>query len=388
MDGEGAIGAADGDVHVETEHELARQHPRELGDQVRVLGVVDHGGLGVGERVRAGAGEPRPAGDAGGERAAGAVELVGRLGDRGADGRGGLELGGEELGAHGNDVAELGAHPRRLGEQVERVGIEQHQLLLDADRVVGHAVEQRPPAVCAQTLRHARDATRDCGLQLTGSVRTAMRIVVFPGVLRPPSDAALLGGVMARDGSGLRGREVLDLCSGTGILGLTAARLGARATAVDLSRRAVLNARLNARLNRLELTALRGDLFEPVEGRRFDLIVSNPPYIPAPPGEEPRGAARAWDAGPDGRAFLDRICDRAAAHLRSGGRILLVHSSLAAPEESERRLAEAGLATRIAAEHNGDLGPVARDRADYLCSIGAADRSGSERMVVVEGRRS
>ena len=215
-----------------------------------------------------------------------------------------------------------------------------------------------------------------------------MRIAVFPGVLRPPSDAALLAGVMARDGSGLRGREVLDLCSGTGILGLTAARLGARATAVDLSRRAVLNARLNARLNRLDLCVLRGDLFEPVDGRRFDLIVSNPPYIPAPAGEAPRGAARAWDAGPDGREFLDRICDRAADHLRSDGRILLVHSSLADPEESERQLAAAGLSTRIAAEHDGELGPVARDRMDYLRSIGVADEAATERMVVVEGRSS
>jgi release factor glutamine methyltransferase len=215
-----------------------------------------------------------------------------------------------------------------------------------------------------------------------------MRIVVFPGVLRPPSDAALLGAVLARAGSGLRGRGVLDLCSGTGILGLTAARLGARATAVDLSRRAVLNARLNACLNRLPLEVLRGDLFEPVEGRRFDLIVCNPPYIPAPPGGEPRGAARAWDAGPDGRAFLDRICDRAAGHLRAGGRILIVHSSLALPEESERRLAAAGLATRVAAVHDGELGPVARERLAYLRSIGVADASATERMAVVEGSRA
>jgi release factor glutamine methyltransferase len=213
-----------------------------------------------------------------------------------------------------------------------------------------------------------------------------MRIVVFPGVLRPPSDAALLGGVMARDGSGLRGREALDLCSGSGILGLTAARLGARATAIDLSRRAVLNARLNARLNRLELEVLRGDLFAPVEGRRFDLIVSNPPYIPAPPGTATNGAARAWDAGPDGRVFLDRICDAAATHLRPGGRILLVHSSLSDPAESERRLAEAGLTTRVAAEQEGELGPVGREREQYLRSIGVVADDRRERMVVVEGR--
>ncbi|MEA2134026.1 MAG: release factor glutamine methyltransferase [Solirubrobacteraceae bacterium] len=213
-----------------------------------------------------------------------------------------------------------------------------------------------------------------------------MRIVVFPGVLRPPSDTALLGGAMARHAGELAGRTVLDLCTGSGILGLTAARLGARATAVDLSRRAVACARLNARLNGLALEVLRGDLFEPLHGRRFDLIVSNPPYIPAPPGDAPRGAARAWDAGPDGREFLDRICDRAAEHLRPGGRVLLVHSSLARPELTERRLAEHGLEPATVAEHEGRLGPVAHERLDYLSSLGVADHSLAERMVVVEGR--
>ena len=64
-----------------------------------------------------------------------------------------------------------------------------------------------------------------------------------------------------------------------------------------------------------------------------------------------------------------------------------MHSTLSDPEESERRLAAAGLATRIAAEHEGELGPVARERLGYLRSIGAVDGSHSERMVVVEGLR-
>jgi len=131
---------------------------------------------------------------------------------------------------------------------------------------------------------------------------------------------------------------------------------------------------------------LRGDLFQPVRGRRFDLIVSNPPYIPARPGGTPRGQARAWDAGPDGREFLDRICDRVPEHLTPGGRVLLVHSSLARPEETERRLAERGLVPAVAAEHDGTLGPVAMGRLDYLRAIGVADASRAERMVVVEGR--
>ncbi len=83
----------------------------------RVLRVVDERALGVGERVRARAREPRPAGDAGGERAAGAVELVAGLGDRGAHRRGGLDLRGGQLRAHRDDVAELGAHARGLGSR-------------------------------------------------------------------------------------------------------------------------------------------------------------------------------------------------------------------------------------------------------------------------------
>lgn len=163
-------------------------------------------------------------------------------------------------------------------------------------------------------------------------------------------------------------------------------RSSGRAVAIDLSRRAQLNARLNARLNGLVVTVRRGDLFAPVRGRRFDLIVSNPPYIPAAPGGSPRGRARAWDAGPEGRIFLDRLCAEAPAHLRPGGRILLVHSSLSRPEETERRLAEQNLDAAVVAEHEGELGEIAHERVGYLRSLGVVDGSLRERMVVVEGR--
>jgi hypothetical protein len=66
--------------------------------------------------------------------------------------------------------------------------------------------------------------------------------------------------------------------------------------------------------------------------------------------------------------------------------VLLVHSSLARPEETERRFAAHGLEPAVAAVHDGSLGPVARERQGYLRSIGVVDASASERMVVVEGR--
>ena len=74
----------------------------------------------------------------------------------------------------------------------------------------------------------------------------------------------------------------------------------ASVTAVDISRRAVLTARLNARLNGVRVRALRGDLLAPVAGEGFDLIVSNPPYVPA---ETRHAASRAPCAGLDGLAF-------------------------------------------------------------------------------------
>ena len=185
----------------------------------------------------------------------------------------------------------------------------------------------------------------------------------------------------------LTGRAVLDLCSGTGILGLTAARLGARATAVDLSRRAVVNARLNARLNRLALEVLRGDLFEP-RGRaalRRDRLQ---------PALHPRAArrrrrterpARGTRAPTGGRSSIASararrsICGLAAAYCSC---------TRASPGRSRpsSRLAERGLEPAVVAEHDGTLGPVARGRLDYLRSIGVADGSLAERMVVVEGR--
>ena len=152
----------------------------------------------------------------------------------------------------------------------------------------------------------------------------AVRLLALPGVFRPPSDTWLLA-EHARPLAA--GADVLDVCSGSGALAIDAALHGARsATAVDVSRRAALAARVNGRLNGVRVRALRGDLLEPVSGERFDLIVSNPPYVPAAEDSLPaRGPRRALDAGRDGRALLDRVCAQAPAHLRPGGTLLVVH---------------------------------------------------------------
>jgi methylase of polypeptide subunit release factors len=78
-------------------------------------------------------------------------------------------------------------------------------------------------------------------------------------------------------------RATLDLGTGSGILSLWAAAFSDTVVATDLNVRAVDCARFNARLNGIEnMEVLAGDLFSPVEGRRFDLILSNPPFFITP----------------------------------------------------------------------------------------------------------
>jgi release factor glutamine methyltransferase len=194
-----------------------------------------------------------------------------------------------------------------------------------------------------------------------------VRIITLPGVLRPPSDCWLLADVM-RERRLAHGRTVLDVFTGTGALAVAAALDGARAvSAIDISRRAVLNARINARLNGVRVRALRGDLFTPVTSQRFDLIVANPPYVPSESDELPdRGAARAWEAGTDGRALLDRLCADAADHLAPGGDVLVVHSSLSGEDATADRLAATGLSTEVVARQRGPLGPLVAARAELL----------------------
>lgn len=214
-----------------------------------------------------------------------------------------------------------------------------------------------------------------------------MRLLPIPGVFAPPSDTWMLARAIADVPLGADS-SVLDLCTGSGVLAIHAARRGAgRVLAVDISRRAVLAATLNARLNGVRVEARRGDLFGAVPGRRFDLIVSNPPYLPGPTPPPRHGPARAWEGGPRGRLFIDRICDAAPGHLRQGGTVLVVHSSLCAEAETVARLSAGGLRCDIAARYPGPLGPRLRARSGWLRGRGLLGAEDREDIVIVRGQR-
>ncbi|MFD6425277.1 HemK2/MTQ2 family protein methyltransferase [Streptomyces sp. NPDC060198] len=215
------------------------------------------------------------------------------------------------------------------------------------------------------------------------------RFVRFPGVYAPQADSFFLAAAMRREGVGA-GMDVLDLCTGTGALALQAARLGARVTAVDISRRAVATARTNALFARLPLSVHHSDLLDALPGRRFDVVVSNPPYVPALCATPPRrGARRAWDAGPDGRALIDRICDAAPLVLRPGGLLLMVHSALSDPDKSVRRIEEAGMSASVTDRMAIPFGPVTRGRLSWLRDRGLLPADAhTEELVIIRARRS
>jgi release factor glutamine methyltransferase len=216
----------------------------------------------------------------------------------------------------------------------------------------------------------------------------SVRIITLPGVFQPHSDARLLAAVMRERGLAV-GARVLELFAGSGAVAIAAAREGAReVTVVDVSRRALATSWINARRNGVHVRTRRGDLFAPVAGERFDLILANPPYVPSATHALPRaGAARAWEGGGDGRLLLDRLCDEAAAHLDPGGTLLLVQSSICGEQATLARLQAAGLhAERLAAER-GPLGPLMRERAPLLEARGLlAPGQGDEELLVLAGR--
>jgi len=209
-----------------------------------------------------------------------------------------------------------------------------------------------------------------------------------PSVYRPQGDTWLLADALRRETFTPETR-VLDLCTGSGALAVAAARHGAgRVTAVDISLRAVVATWINTRFRGLDVTVVHGNLLEPMAGQRFDVILSNPPYVPAAGDDLPvAGAARSWDAGTDGRAILDRICAEAPSHLAPGGVLLLVFSSVCGEEQTVRQLEDAGLDAAVIARCVEPFGPVMTARTRLLEERGLiAPGQRFEHLVVVRAQ--
>jgi release factor glutamine methyltransferase len=155
---------------------------------------------------------------------------------------------------------------------------------------------------------------------------------VSPDVLIPRPDTELLVELALDRIPPDRPADVLDLGTGSGCIAITLALECplARVTAVDRSTAALKIAQYNADILDARVEFLSSDWFADLTGRRFDLIVSNPPYIPAADPHLARGDVRfepvtALAAGADGLDDLRRLSRDARTHLKAGGTLLLEH---------------------------------------------------------------
>lgn len=149
-------------------------------------------------------------------------------------------------------------------------------------------------------------------------------ILVLPGVFNPAlffSSGLLAAALDPRTVP--PGARVLDVGTGSGVLAVVAASLGARVTAIDSNPDAVRCARLNSILNDCEDRVLvrGGDIFGAVDGERFDVVLCNPPFYPG-------GARDARDAAWRAGDFPERFAAGLAPHLVERGCALVVLSDV------------------------------------------------------------
>ncbi|MCM2359966.1 MAG: peptide chain release factor N(5)-glutamine methyltransferase [Geobacteraceae bacterium] len=176
----------------------------------------------------------------------------------------------------------------------------------------------------------ARRARREPLQYILGSQEfMGMEFEVSPAVLIPRHDTETLVEEAVRLGGSAR--KILDIGVGSGCIAVSLAKLlpGAELFGVERSPEALAIARRNVEKNGVTVTLREGSLFEPFAGERFDLIVSNPPYIPSGDlaGLQPEvrdfEPAGALDGGPDGLAFYRAIIPAAPEYLTPGGWLLV-----------------------------------------------------------------
>lgn len=166
------------------------------------------------------------------------------------------------------------------------------------------------------------------------------------------------------------GERVLEIGAGLGLAAVLAAKAGARVVATDVVPQAVDVIRANAALNGVTVDARAGDCYAPVAGERFDLICTNPPQMPTPPGREREDAVAAADnGGLDGWALIDRVIGGAASHLAPRGRLVFSLFAFLGCRQALSKLEAAGFVPAIVASEIQSFPRIGFERLDHLRAI-------------------
>lgn len=170
-----------------------------------------------------------------------------------------------------------------------------------------------------------------------------------PLSLRPTEYTAALLRQLRLRSDAVRGARVLEIGCGSGVVLAALSSFGAQSVCgIDIEEESVFWASSLLRgIGCAEATVHRGDMWEPVAGRKFDLIAANLPHFPMQPA---RFGSRmpSWGCGgPDGRRFLDCFLERLPQHLERGGRAVITHNGFVGLDRSQEILESGGLVLEV-----------------------------------------
>ncbi len=235
-----------------------------------------------------------------------------------------------------------------------------HNFLLDGEVALKEAEVSRPRREAEELLSHAlrmkrmdlylefekplnpdeiesynallqRRASREPLAYILGEIEFYnCKFQVNPNVLIPRVETELLVDHVVKTLSN-ENKTLWDLCAGSGCIGISLKKQypQLQITLTDQSPHALHVAKENAQNNQVEVTLLQGDLFQPLAGKKADIIICNPPYIsnkeyndlePEVKNHEPKLALVAED---DGLQFYQRLADELPSHLNPGGKVWL-----------------------------------------------------------------
>ncbi len=199
------------------------------------------------------------------------------------------------------------------------------------------------------------------------------------------NDSLMLANIIRRR----RGAKVLDLGAGSGIYGLLCTGPDSYSTLTDIDWRSVDFCRMNEALNRAtgrvchSARILQGDLFIPVGGERFDLVVSLPPYVPSLHNSQ---LYRFADGGEDGASVVRRILEEVSNHLSEQGELFVLVQAMVDREgkplfyESLEHGERAGLDVHMTIFGLHYLWPYAVELAGEMVSMSAGGQQEQQRM--------